>query len=106
MCFLGQERFRSIARCYYRDAVGTLLVYDIANRASFSAVEQWLGDARQLATPGVVVILVGNKRDLQAGLVLPLLLSASLQKAFSFFYSVYQYFFAIISIGTVEKASR
>ncbi|VDM23506.1 unnamed protein product [Hydatigera taeniaeformis] len=61
----GQERFRSLARAYFHDAVGTLLVYDITNRASFSAVEQWLGDARQLATPGVVVILVGNKKDLQ-----------------------------------------
>ena len=54
-----------MARSYYHDAVGTLLVYDVTNRASFSAVEQWLGDARQLATPGVVVILVGNKKDLQ-----------------------------------------
>lgn len=62
---LGQERFRSMARSYYHDAVGTLLVYDITNRTSFGAVEQWLGDARQLATPGVVVILVGNKKDLQ-----------------------------------------
>lgn len=69
---LGQERFRSMARSYYHDAVGTLLVYDITNRASFSAVEQWLGDARQLATPGVVVILVGNKKDLQVGLFLGL----------------------------------
>ncbi|VDD75863.1 unnamed protein product [Mesocestoides corti] len=61
----GQERFRSMARSYYHDAVGTLLVYDVTNRASFSAVEQWLGDARQLASPEVVVILVGNKKDLQ-----------------------------------------
>lgn len=54
-----------MARSYYHDAVGALLVYDVTSRASFSAVEQWLGDARQLATPGVVVILVGNKKDLQ-----------------------------------------
>ncbi len=54
-----------MARSYYHDAVGTLLVYDVTNRASFTAVEQWLGDARQLASPGVVVILVGNKKDLQ-----------------------------------------
>lgn len=54
-----------MARSYYHDAVGTLLVYDITNRTSFNDVLKWLGDARQLATPGVVVILVGNKKDCQ-----------------------------------------
>ncbi|VUZ56882.1 unnamed protein product [Hymenolepis diminuta] len=61
----GQERFRSMARSYYHDAVGTLLVYDITNRSSFDDVLKWLGDARQLAAPEVIVILVGNKKDLQ-----------------------------------------
>lgn len=54
-----------MARSYYHDAVGTLLVYDITNRQSFDDVVKWLGDARQLAAPGVVVILVGNKMDIQ-----------------------------------------
>ena len=31
----GQERFRSIARSYYRNAVGALIVYDITSRRSF-----------------------------------------------------------------------
>ncbi|KAA0187312.1 Ras protein Rab 4A [Fasciolopsis buskii] len=61
----GQERFRSMARSYYHDAVGALLVYDITNRESFNALSNWLNDARQLASPEIVVILVGNKKDLQ-----------------------------------------
>ncbi|TPP58484.1 Ras protein Rab-4B [Fasciola gigantica] len=61
----GQERFRSMARSYYHDAVGALLVYDIANRESFNALSNWLNDARQLASPEIVVVLVGNKKDLQ-----------------------------------------
>ncbi|OON22933.1 Ras family protein, partial [Opisthorchis viverrini] len=61
----GQERFRSMARSYYHDAVGALLVYDITNRDSFNALSHWLSDVRQLAAPEVVVILVGNKLDLQ-----------------------------------------
>ncbi|GAA56598.1 putative Ras- protein Rab-4A [Clonorchis sinensis] len=61
----GQERFRSMARSYYHDAVGALLVYDITNRDSFNALSHWLNDVRQLAAPEVVVILVGNKLDLQ-----------------------------------------
>ncbi|KAL1924761.1 uncharacterized protein VTP21DRAFT_4415 [Calcarisporiella thermophila] len=60
----GQERFRSVTRSYYRGAAGALLVYDTTNRASFNTLARWLYDARQLASPDLVVILVGNKKDL------------------------------------------
>ncbi|XP_023722675.1 ras-related protein Rab-4A [Cryptotermes secundus] len=60
----GQERFRSVTRSYYRGAAGALLVYDITNRESFSALANWLSDARTLASPNIVILLVGNKKDL------------------------------------------
>ncbi|KAK7873199.1 hypothetical protein R5R35_006409 [Gryllus longicercus] len=53
----GQERFRG--------AAGALLVYDITNRESFNALANWLSDARTLASPNIVILLVGNKRDLE-----------------------------------------
>ncbi|XP_063700689.1 ras-related protein Rab-4B [Culicoides brevitarsis] len=61
----GQERFRSVTRSYYRGAAGALLVYDITNRDSFNVLENWLSDARTLASPNIVILLVGNKRDLE-----------------------------------------
>uniref|UniRef100_A0A336LPV2 CSON011072 protein n=1 Tax=Culicoides sonorensis TaxID=179676 RepID=A0A336LPV2_CULSO len=61
----GQERFRSVTRSYYRGAAGALLVYDITNRDSFTALEAWLSDARTLASPNIIILLVGNKRDLE-----------------------------------------
>jgi len=60
----GQERFRSVTRSYYRGASGALLVYDIANRESYNAVTNWLADARSLASPNIIIILCGNKKDL------------------------------------------
>ncbi|KGL80251.1 Ras-related protein Rab-4B, partial [Tinamus guttatus] len=60
----GQERFRSVTRSYYRGAAGALLVYDITSRESYNALGKWLGDARALASPSIVIILCGNKRDL------------------------------------------
>jgi Ras-related protein Rab-4B len=60
----GQERFRSVTRSYYRGAAGALLVYDIANRESFNSLTNWLADARSLASPSIVIILVANKKDL------------------------------------------
>lgn len=61
----GQERFRSVTRSYYRGAAGALLVYDITSRESFNALTNWLTDARTLASPNIVIILVGNKKDLE-----------------------------------------
>ncbi|OBZ79149.1 Ras-related protein Rab-4B [Grifola frondosa] len=59
----GQERFRSVTRSYYRGAAGAILVYDITSRASFSNLSRWLADARALASPHLVTVLVGNKSD-------------------------------------------
>jgi len=59
----GQERFRSVATSYYRGATGCLLLYDVTNRASYENILKWLNDARRLAGPDLVVMLVGNKAD-------------------------------------------
>jgi len=61
----GQERFRSVTRSYYRGAAGALLVYDITSRDTYNHLTSWLTDARTLASPEIVVVLVGNKCDLQ-----------------------------------------
>lgn len=60
----GQESFRSIARSYYRDASGALLVFDVTRRDSFNHLSQWLEEAHQYATDQIVITLVGNKCDL------------------------------------------
>jgi len=61
----GQERFRSVTRSYYRGAAGCILAYDITSRESYNHLITWLSDARALATPELVIVLVGNKVDLQ-----------------------------------------
>jgi small GTP-binding protein len=60
----GQEKFRSIAKSYFRGALGAILVYDITDRASFDELGGWLGDVHQFCDPNAFVALVGNKRDL------------------------------------------
>jgi len=38
-------------------------VINIRSRDSFSNLTRWLADARALASPNLVVVLVGNKSD-------------------------------------------
>ncbi|WRT69648.1 uncharacterized protein IL334_006638 [Kwoniella shivajii] len=59
----GQERFRSVTRSYYRGAAGAILVYDITSRQSFVNLSRWLTDCKALASPHLVMVLVGNKLD-------------------------------------------
>lgn len=61
----GQETFRSITRSYYRGAGGALLVFSIAERSSFVNCKGWLDDLRSWGEEDVVVLLVGNKGDLE-----------------------------------------
>jgi Ras-related protein Rab-4B len=43
-----------------------LFVRSVSSRESFNALNNWLTDARSLASPDLIIILVGNKRDLNA----------------------------------------
>lgn len=62
----GQESFRSITRSYYRGAAGALLVYDITRRETFEHLGSWLEDARQHSSSNMVIMLIGNKSDLES----------------------------------------
>ena len=40
-------------------------MYDVSSRESFNSLANWLTDARTLASPAIVILLVGNKKDLE-----------------------------------------
>lgn len=60
----GQERYRAITSAYYRGAVGALLVYDITKRQTFENVLRWLRELRDHADSNIVIMMAGNKSDL------------------------------------------
>jgi len=41
-------------------------VLNVCSRETFNALSNWLSDARTLASPNIIIVLVGNKRDLDA----------------------------------------
>ncbi|KAF8411431.1 hypothetical protein HHK36_003980 [Tetracentron sinense] len=61
----GQERYRAVTSAYYRGAVGAMLVYDITKRQSFDHIPRWLEELRSHADKNIVIILIGNKSDLE-----------------------------------------
>lgn len=62
----GLERYRAITSAYYRGAVGALLVYDITKHLTYESVERWLKELYEHADAHIVVMLVGNKSDLES----------------------------------------
>ncbi|KAL0640382.1 GTPase Ryh1 [Maublancomyces gigas] len=60
----GQERFRSLIPSYIRDSSVAVVVYDITNRTSFMNTSKWVDDVRGERGNDVIIVLVGNKTDL------------------------------------------
>jgi small GTP-binding protein domain len=61
----GQERFHSLAPVYYRKASAVLLVYDITSRNSFERAKSWLEELENNGNPNSLIVLLGNKTDLE-----------------------------------------
>ncbi|NXE50277.1 RAB44 protein, partial [Casuarius casuarius] len=62
----GQERYRSIAKQFFRKADGIVLMYDITSEYSFADVRYWLSCIQEGAEDGVAILLLGNKTDCAA----------------------------------------
>lgn len=56
---------------YYRGAVGALLVFDLTKHQTYAVVERWLKELYDHAEATIVVMLVGNKSDLNQAREVP-----------------------------------
>ncbi|KAL6342897.1 hypothetical protein AAG906_016916 [Vitis piasezkii] len=59
-----QERHRAVTSAYYRGVVGAMLVYDITKCQSFDHIPRWLEESRGHTDKNILIILIGNKTDL------------------------------------------
>ena len=61
----GQEKFLSLTRNFYKDAVIIILVYDITNRQSFEDLKNiWYPEIQKYGEKTKILAIVGNKSDL------------------------------------------
>ena len=62
---VGQERFRSMAKIFYKEAKVIVFVYDITSQKSFDALQNyWYDEIRNNCGVIPVLAVVGNKTDL------------------------------------------
>ena len=63
----GQERFGSLSSNYLKKANGIILIYDITNRESFEALNNWADEIKEKSKSDEArpIILIGNKLDLE-----------------------------------------
>eukprot|EP01130_Rhizamoeba_saxonica_P010779 TRINITY_DN4445_c0_g1_i2.p1 TRINITY_DN4445_c0_g1~~TRINITY_DN4445_c0_g1_i2.p1 ORF type:complete len:196 (+),score=46.51 TRINITY_DN4445_c0_g1_i2:228-815(+) len=61
----GQEEFRNITISYYRNANCVLILYDLANRDSYTNINLWKNEHENYTRDNCVCIVVGTKKDLK-----------------------------------------
>ena len=62
----GQERFKSLIPSYIKDSAVAIVCYDVTNKESFISVDKWIEDAKAIREDNVLLILVGNKADMDS----------------------------------------
>ena len=61
----GQEKFRSMANLYYKDAVAAILVYDVSNPDSLESLNYWIKELKEnVDNDKFIISIAGNKCDL------------------------------------------
>lgn len=61
----GQEKYRHIAKQYYKDTQGVFLTFDLTSEASYKNLNFWIGDIFKNGPEKIVKILIGNKADMK-----------------------------------------
>ncbi|XP_065050966.1 uncharacterized protein LOC135680741 isoform X2 [Rhopilema esculentum] len=61
---VGQERFNSLPPSYFRKADVVVLVYDVIEEISFLNVKSWIKTIYEYTDENVLLVLCGNKVDL------------------------------------------
>ncbi|KAK4686518.1 hypothetical protein P7C73_g3600, partial [Tremellales sp. Uapishka_1] len=90
----GQERYKSLAPIYFRNSNAAVIVYDITQASppsggdcspltipkppdtSFEKAKSWVRELQRQADPSIVIMLVGNKSDLESARKTPRVLGA------------------------------
>ena len=61
---VGQEKFRSLSKLFFKDTKIVILVYSIVDKKSFDNLSYWLNSVKETIGSDFILGVVGNKCDL------------------------------------------
>jgi small GTP-binding protein len=61
----GQEKYQAVTKTFFRGANGIIIVYDLTKSSTFDNVGKWMSDVKENSEPNAVIMLIGNKCDLE-----------------------------------------
>jgi len=73
----GQELYRSLTPVYYRNSAAAVIVFDVTSKATFEQVPGWISEL-QSVVGDIVMVVCGNKCDLESDRVIEELEAAAL----------------------------
>ena len=61
----GLERYRALIPSYVRGASIIFIIYDVSSQESFNNLGTWINFIKQVNTDNSMIVLCGNKTDLE-----------------------------------------
>ena len=58
-----------MARQYYKDSQGAIIIYDLTKKESFDKIKKWIEELKNNAPKNIVIMILGNKADLTSNKV-------------------------------------
>jgi small GTP-binding protein len=59
----GQEEYRSLIKSFFNNASLAIIVYAVNSKKSFSSIDEWIRQCKDLCSPATKFFLIGNKND-------------------------------------------
>ena len=61
----GQDRFKNIAKNYFKGAHAVIFVYDVNVKQTIEKIKYWINSANENVSKDIVRVIVGNKIDMR-----------------------------------------
>ena len=60
----GQDKYRTIAKNYFKGSHGILLLYDVTKQSSYDNIREWIHDIKEEVSEKAIIFLIANKIDM------------------------------------------
>ena len=62
---VGEEKYRSLTKMFYKDAKAAVMVYDVTRQESFNELKNfWSVQIKESSPEDIILVIAGNKSDL------------------------------------------